>query len=392
MGYNEFILVVNAVSIIILLVMTLMLCFAARFKGESYYVALFIFITTVLDFIYCVCGYFGWNDIALLMAPVAYSVNLTLMPVMLLLAHRAFNPYYSFRWKVLLHFLPMVVFAVLVGINICLMPPEMAANFTVHVTGFPALFTRINFLTVTVQLVIYFYWIFSYLRKVKHNILNTRSETELTSKVWVPKFITLVGAMVIVSMVCTLFDPFGGFRLFYFLNLVTMSFLLYSELQIVFTFNKHQLPTRETVDEMEADFIATGSPEPKADNREKDEMERLQRYARLVEDYFRTSEIYVNPNLSLKDVAKNTGISTNNLSKSINMVLNKNFFELVNGFRVEKSKELLLAKKERGLTLETIAEQCGFNSQYVYCRAFKKQTGVSTSEWLKISTKEQELN
>ena len=85
-------------------------------------------------------------------------------------------------------------------------------------------------------------------------------------------------------------------------------------------------------------------------------------------------------------MAKATGLSSKNLSRAINTVLEKSFFDLVNGLRVEKSKALLLAKKERGYTLDTIAEECGFNSRFTFNAAFKRATGLTTSEWLK-STK-----
>ena len=52
MGYNEFILIVNAASVIILLVMALLLCLAARFKGESSYAAMIIVVSTVPVYIY----------------------------------------------------------------------------------------------------------------------------------------------------------------------------------------------------------------------------------------------------------------------------------------------------------------------------------------------------
>ena len=52
MGYSEFILIVNAASVIILLVMALLLCLAARFKGESSYAAMIIVVSTVPVYIY----------------------------------------------------------------------------------------------------------------------------------------------------------------------------------------------------------------------------------------------------------------------------------------------------------------------------------------------------
>mgnify|MGYP002566937608 CR=1 FL=1 len=392
MGHDNIILLFDSMLFFMLALMAVMLCLAARFRGEGTYAALLILGTTVSDFIYNICDHFGWSHIALIMAPVAYAANLTVMPLMLFLAHRAFNPYYEFRWKALLHFLPAILFALLIAVNICLMPPEVAETFTVErALGMPSLLTGINFAVMIIQLAVYFYRIFSYLRKAKHYIINNRSEAEMANKVWVPKFITLVGALGIVAMVWSVINPLGGFRLFYFINVVAMFFLIYSELKLANAFRKHRAPSHEIVNEVETDFIAVEvlpQATPETDSHKEEDLEQLQQYARQVEEYLRSSEAYINPNLSLRDVSKATGISTNNLSKSINTALGKNFFDLVNGFRVEKSKALLAEKKEKGLTLETVAELCGFNSQHTFCRAFKKQTGVSTNEWLKIFNKD----
>ena len=168
MGYNEFILIVNAASVIILLVMALLLCLAARFKGESSYAAMIIVVSTVPVYIYNVCRSLQLYEVAIFFAPIA-------------------------------------------------------------------LFERYRKDTVT---------------------------TTVTA-------------------------------------------------------------------EAEAEFIATEvkpQPQSEADNG-KEEMQKLEQYARQVEEYLRTSEVYVNPNLSLKDVATATGISSKNLSKSINATLGKNFFD-----------------------------------------------------------------
>ena len=126
------------------------------------------------------------------------------------------------------------------------------------------------------------------------------------------------------------------------------------------------------------------TPLSDADN-QKEDIDKLQQCAQQVEEYLRSSEAYINPNLSIKEVAYATGISSKNLSKAINQVLGRNFFDIVNGYRVEKAKVLLLAKKEKGLTLDTIAEQCGFNSRFTLNAAFKRTVGATTSDWLKLN-------
>ena len=112
-------------------------------------------------------------------------------------------------------------------------------------------------------------------------------------------------------------------------------------------------------------------------------VDELEQCARRVEEYLIASEAYTDADLSFADVAAAVGISSKKVSAAINYALGKTFYDLINGLRVEKSKTLLQEKKQRGLTLETIAEICGFNSRIVYSNAFKKATGMTTTQWLK---------
>ena len=378
MGYNEFILIVNAASVIILLVMALLLCLAARFKGESSYAAMIIVVSTVPVYIYNVCRSLELYEVAIFFAPMAFSVNLTLMPLLWLLVQRGFNPYYRFTPLRLLHFLPAVLSLILF--------------FMIHEnTGDDTWLGDVNYTMVLLQLIGYFYAIFRYLHKVKHFVRSHYSAAELQRKLWIPRFTTLFVAMFAVVMVCYALWPRTDAWLLQLLTVIIMGYLLYSELAIaLFERYRNDAVTATAAAEAEAEFIATEvkpQPQPEADN-SKEEMQKLEQYARQVEEYLRASEVYVDPNLSLKDVATATGISSKNLSKSINATLGKNFFDLVNGFRIEKSKALLMSKKEKGLTLETIAEQCGFNSRITFNNAFKKVIGVTTTEWLKLNRDE----
>ncbi len=392
MGYDEFILIVNAASVIILLVMALLLCLAARFKGESSYAAMIIVVSTVPVYIYNVCRSLELYEVAIFFAPIAVSVNLTLMPLLWLLVQRSFNPYYRFTPLRLLHFLPAVLSLILFCASVFSLPLSQYYDFMIHENaGNDTWFGNVNYMMLSAQLIGYFYAIFRYLHKVKHFVRSHYSAAELQRKVWIPRFVGFFAAMFVVVMVCYALWPRTDAWLLQLLTIIIMGYLLYSELAIaLFERYRSETVTATVAAEAEAEFIATevkSQPQREADN-DNEEMQKLEQYARQVEEYLRTSEVYVNPNLSLKDVATATGISSKNLSKSINASLGKNFFDLVNGFRVEKSKALLISKRERGLTLETIAEQCGFNSRVTFNNAFKKIAGVTTTEWLKLSPNE----
>jgi AraC-like DNA-binding protein len=92
--------------------------------------------------------------------------------------------------------------------------------------------------------------------------------------------------------------------------------------------------------------------------------------------------VYLNPELTLADVVKATGIPQRTISAVLNQHAGKSFNEFVNEFRVMEVKEKLLAQGNTHLTITGIAFECGFNSQATFQRTFKQFTGVSPTEFL----------
>ena len=169
MGYNEFILGVNVVSVVILLMMGLLLCFAARFKGESSYAVLITVLTTVPIYIYNICRSLGWYDMAIFLAPFGYSANLALMPLLYLLVHRGFNPFYRFTLVRLLHFIPAFLLFAIIGIYLFLLPANEYPHFiAIEDIGRGSWVNNVNYLILLIQLVCYLFVVFRYLRRVKH--------------------------------------------------------------------------------------------------------------------------------------------------------------------------------------------------------------------------------
>ncbi len=383
MGYDEFILIVNSASIIILLVMALLLCSATRFKGEGSYAALIIVLTTVPVYTYNVCRSLGWYKVAFILAPLGFSVNLTLMPLLWLLVQRGFNPVFRLRPLQLLHFVPAVISLSLFCWSVFSLPASQWHDFMIHEnTGDDTWMGNVNYLMLLSQVIGYFFVIFRYLRRAKNFVKDYYSEAELMRKKWISRLISLFAGLFVVVMVCYALWPRTDAWLIQLLNVLAMGYLIYQVMATALSAHYPQ-PSQAVAREAEAEF-ATANAEPTAETEsDKREMETLRQYARQVEEYLQTSGVYINPDLSLNDVAKATGISAKALSRAINSVLGRNFFDLVNGFRVEMSKDLLREKKEKGLTLETIAEKCGFNSRFTFNAAFKKATGMTTSQWSK---------
>ncbi len=90
---------------------------------------------------------------------------------------------------------------------------------------------------------------------------------------------------------------------------------------------------------------------------------------------------YLEPELTLADLARKLKISPSLLSQVINTAFEKNFNDFINAYRVADFKNCMGRAEFRHLTLLGIAMACGFNSKATFNRAFKKQTGQSPSQY-----------
>ena len=102
-----------------------------------------------------------------------------------------------------------------------------------------------------------------------------------------------------------------------------------------------------------------------------------------LEALLQDAKLFLNPEISLRSLSEELGINPNKLSKFINDVLETNFNELVNGYRLNHFKEIAIKPKNKHLTLLGLAYDSGFNSKTVFNTFFKKVEGTTPKQWLK---------
>lgn len=93
-------------------------------------------------------------------------------------------------------------------------------------------------------------------------------------------------------------------------------------------------------------------------------------YVGKLNEYIIREKPYLNPTLSLTELASAIGTNRTYLSDYFNKSLNVSFYDYINTHRTQVACELL---KETNNSLEVIAEQSGFNSLSTFRRAFSKQ-------------------
>jgi ligand-binding sensor domain-containing protein/AraC-like DNA-binding protein len=92
-------------------------------------------------------------------------------------------------------------------------------------------------------------------------------------------------------------------------------------------------------------------------------------------------KIYRDSSLCIKTLSSKLFLPTHHLSQVINEKFNKNFYELINGYRIEESKAMLIAGDKDQPKILAIAYDVGFNNLSSFNRAFKRHTGKTPTEF-----------
>ncbi len=100
-----------------------------------------------------------------------------------------------------------------------------------------------------------------------------------------------------------------------------------------------------------------------------------------LETYMDKHKPYENPKLTLNDLAAKLKIQPHVLSKVINDGFDKNFFDLVNTYRIEEFKRRIEDPRYKNYTLLSLAFEVGFNSKTAFNRSFKKITNQTPSDF-----------
>ena len=106
----------------------------------------------------------------------------------------------------------------------------------------------------------------------------------------------------------------------------------------------------------------------------------------LLQKYMNDEEPYLNSSLTIHNLAHQMNLPYRDLSILINHDLGQHFFDFVNEYRINKAKEILKNQENKKLTVLEILYEVGFNSKSSFNTEFKKQTGVTPTQFRKNSS------
>ena len=106
--------------------------------------------------------------------------------------------------------------------------------------------------------------------------------------------------------------------------------------------------------------------------------------------HIETNQSYLNSGYKLKDLARETDLPTQHISELLNKYHNSNFAALINTYRVQHARQMLLSNKYNHMKTAAIGYESGFNSSSTFYFWFKKLTGQSPKDFRKITQKTSE--
>lgn len=97
---------------------------------------------------------------------------------------------------------------------------------------------------------------------------------------------------------------------------------------------------------------------------------------------------YLDNELTLYNLAARLETTPHHVSRLLNNSLGTTFYDFINSYRIKEVKKRMSSGEYKNYTLIAIAFDSGFNSKASFNRIFKKQTGLTPSQYLKETLKE----
>jgi len=96
--------------------------------------------------------------------------------------------------------------------------------------------------------------------------------------------------------------------------------------------------------------------------------------------YFENNKPYLQSELNMDLMSAELSVPKHQLTEVLNTEIGKNFFQFVNGYRIEAVKAMLAGNKSK-YSIEAIGYECGFSSKSSFFTVFKNLTGQTPLEY-----------
>lgn len=195
------------------------------------------------------------------------------------------------------------------------------------------------------------------------------SDTEIISFVWLRNFIYLIIAGEIFKLAWSIADKALGdlpFEQDWWWNLFTVAIICYVGIKGYSQMQPNKLIFNNKI-------VGNDITAEKENNIQAGQKDNLYEEMSLkIEKAMQIDKLFLEPELSLTEMALKLKTNTSVLSAAINTNFGKNFNDFVNEFRIKEFQNQLQNPDNKHYTKLAIAFDCGFNSKATFNRALKK--------------------
>lgn len=276
------------------------------------------------------------------------------------------NPHFRLRWRQGLHALPV------------LLEKSYYTWAWLHDLGWKNAFVATvhdpfivpaERLAGTLVLLAYLLVAYRHYRAYRRWVADEQSDADLQLE-WLGRFLGVVGSLTVVSAVfagASMFARLGYEQWFVLHGLGGMAVWWLGLMGYL-----APAPADAPAPSVRPALPAPPTPDPDEVARWKPQLEAL----------LAREPLWLNPRLSVQEVARQLGTNTGVVSRVVNAGYGSNFNDFINGYRIRAVQARLAAGEATARTLLAIALDCGFSTKSTFNRAFRKITGRTPREEL----------
>ena len=277
-----------------------------------------------------------------------------------------------------LHFVPFILFNIY--LLIASFFPETAAKLNIEKLSMdnnPPLLFLLFLIITALSGTVYFLVTIKLFRKLDINIFNNFSSSKDINLSWLRKLVPIFGivwtTLISITVIHHVFSMFSMVfctdGLFLSLSVFVILIGYYGLKQKVIFFAESEIVSGDII-EVQTKYSGSKLKDSEA-----------RQYVEMINNHMMLSKPYLNPDLTLLQLASDLGITHHLLSQIINDQYKLNFFDFINEYRVREFKDAIFDPKNKNFSLLGIAFECGFNSKSAFNRMFKKSTGLTPSQF-----------
>ena len=213
-------------------------------------------------------------------------------------------------------------------------------------------------------------------RRYQKYIRNHYSYSENIDVAWLKKATVILALCLSVWIFTSIYITAWGDSIYYLLSIFLWFIILYySEYQI-------SIPIPNN---LKGNLLAQEPREEEDDDRTEDQEDYNYTYIfkEELQKVMEEEQLYLNPKLTINDVANAIGTNRTYLSAYFNNELSITFYDYINNLRIEKMSKPLLSVYPFTMNIDEIAERSGFNSTSTFRRAFLKNMGMTPLQYRK---------